>query len=667
MASRTSQSSPRSSIDTSRSSVDKERPASTEPVVTRQSIEVSDIKPTEPANQVDKPTSSDSPASRSSAEQPATSEGSDSREISEQNFKHDFPTPIIVEPPSEAEPRSAPEQVTDKSGIQQESNSPIPDTRHPVEAPQIVDAPVEESQKDQDAAQAHAPRSEEIQEYIEQIDSLQAKLQFLSKNAANAARQTAGSAEAGSVERKLAEKDEKIALLMEEGRKLSTSEQKFRTTVRKLRTQIIDNEKQANELKKGKEKALAEVESLRSRINNKEEQEKRHEEVRKASATLQKEIDALKKDKAVKEEAYRRLEQESKAMAEQIQAAHAEVLKKALDVEKNKQQELDRTIASLQSEKEALVEKLRLTEVEWQEKLDRALERGRNIEEELKLELRATEGKLEAMRVTAEEASAGSGGDIKLIRHIETLQSQYASASENWQGIETSLLTKAASLEKERDEAQRRESEMRKKARDAVNHIFSTVQRGKMADTFNRQLVISDSRMSFRTLVQLSQSLGRSSRHVAKSLLPSESNTRAWRRPLNRHATSSRSNSERRAGRFWPRPNEGNGQTMLLQAHPGPRADPIPHCSLLPGPLVRTSSGFLYQQDSLVECPHREAKPKAPAMASSLDEECPVNLLALVLCPRPVMRYLLHPLSRPLSHLLSHHAPYHRHQIAMMV
>ncbi|KAJ4158733.1 hypothetical protein NW765_012375 [Fusarium oxysporum] len=469
MASRTSQSSPRSSIDTSRSSVDKERPASTEPVVTRQSIEVSEIQPTESANQVDKSTSSDSPASAPAAEQPATSEGSDGREISEQNFKHDFPTPIIVEPPSEAEPRSAPEQeVTDKSDIQLKPNSPIPDTRHPVEAPQIVDAPVEESQKDQDATQAHTPRSEEIQEYIEQIDSLQAKLQFLSKNATDAARQTASSAEAGSVERKLAEKDEKIALLMEEGRKLSTSEQKFRTTVRKLRTQIIDNEKQANELKKGKEKALAEVESLRSRIKSKEEQEKRNEEVRKANATLQKEIDALKKDKAVKEEAYRRLEQESKAKAEQIQAAHTEALKKALDIEKNKQQELDHTIASLRSEKEALVEKLRLTEVEWQEKLDRALERGRNTEEELKLELRAAEGKLEAMRVTAEEASAGSGGDIKLIRHIETLQSQYASASENWQGIETSLLTKAASLEKERDEAQRRESEMRKKARDAA-------------------------------------------------------------------------------------------------------------------------------------------------------------------------------------------------------
>jgi hypothetical protein len=75
------------------------------------------------------------------------------------------------------------------------------------------------------------------------------------------------------------------------------------------------------------------------------------------------------------------------------------------------------------------------------------------------------------MRSVAEEASSGSGGEgqIKLIRQIETLQSQYATASGNWQGIEASLLAKVANLEKERDDAQRRESEMRKKARDAVS------------------------------------------------------------------------------------------------------------------------------------------------------------------------------------------------------
>lgn len=459
MASRTSQSSPRSSIDTARGSVDKERPASTEPIMSRQSTETLESKPTEHESPAAEPVPVVEPSSTSAESEPANSQ-----EI------QDTTTPIIIEPHSEFRSQDVPtQQATGKTEAQLKSL----DTSNVIETAQATDMPEILPQKEQASGiKSDRARSEEIQEYIEQIDSLQAKLQYLSKNAVDIAKQAANSAAAGSAERKLAEKDEKIALLMGEGQKLSTSEQKFRITVRKLRSQIAENEKQANELRRDKEKAVAETEALRSRINSKEEQDKRNEEVRKASAALQKEIDALKKDKLAGDDAYRRLEQESKAKAEQTQSAYTEALNKALDVEKKRQKELESSIATLRSEKEALVEKLRLTEVEWQEKLDRAVERGRNVEEELKLELRAAESKLEAMRVAAEEASAGSGGDIKLIRHIETLQSQYASASENWQGIETSLLTKAANLEKERDEAQRRESEMRKKARDSVSRML---------------------------------------------------------------------------------------------------------------------------------------------------------------------------------------------------
>ena len=87
------------------------------------------------------------------------------------------------------------------------------------------------------------------------------------------------------------------------------------------------------------------------------------------------------------------------------------------------------------------------------------------------LELQIMESKLEAMRTRAEEASSGAVGDAhaKLLRQIETLQTQYAVASENWQGIETSLMARAANLEKERDEASRRESDIRRKAREAVS------------------------------------------------------------------------------------------------------------------------------------------------------------------------------------------------------
>ncbi|KAH7326703.1 TATA element modulatory factor 1 TATA binding-domain-containing protein [Stachybotrys elegans] len=312
-------------------------------------------------------------------------------------------------------------------------------------------------------------QQEEVQEYIERIDTLQAKIQYLSKNAAESAKKTASSAPSGSMERKLAEKDERIALLMEEGRKLSTTEQKFRTALKKLRLQLADTEKQVDELKKGKDKALSDSEALRSKLESSESNEKVQEEARRAAAGLQKEIESLKKEKAAKDETLRRLRQEMETQAEQAETANSNALKKALDAERSKQKELEDTLAGLRASKEAQGEKHRLELIDLREKLDRAVERGRNIETELKVELTQAESKLEAMRVAAEEATSGSAGDaqLKLVRQIETLQTQYATASDNWQGIEASLLAKVAGLEKEKDEAQRRESEMRKKAREA--------------------------------------------------------------------------------------------------------------------------------------------------------------------------------------------------------
>lgn len=85
------------------------------------------------------------------------------------------------------------------------------------------------------------------------------------------------------------------------------------------------------------------------------------------------------------------------------------------------------------------------------------------------------ESRLEAFRARVEEVSAGTSGDVhaKLLRQIETLQNQYAVASENWQGIEGSLLTRISALERERDEIAKRESDIRRKAREAVSSFFT--------------------------------------------------------------------------------------------------------------------------------------------------------------------------------------------------
>ena len=78
------------------------------------------------------------------------------------------------------------------------------------------------------------------------------------------------------------------------------------------------------------------------------------------------------------------------------------------------------------------------------------------------------------MRSRVEEASTGDGSaasgadsNVGLLRQVETLQRQYSLAKENWEAIEASLNGRLAALERERDEASRRETDARKRARDA--------------------------------------------------------------------------------------------------------------------------------------------------------------------------------------------------------
>ncbi|UKZ52222.1 hypothetical protein TrVGV298_005997 [Trichoderma virens] len=371
----------------------------------------------------------------------------------------------------EAEVQPASEEAPSKEE-EAESPPPVEDeipTNNGHETVAAVENGADVSELSRELEAAKLRHREEIQEYVERIDSLQSKLQYLSKSAAESANKTASSAPSGSLEKKLAEKDERIALLMEEGQKLAGADHKYRTMIKTLRLQISERDKQLDEARKAKDKAASDAEAFRNRLDGDEEKEKRRQEAIRATATLRKEIDSLKRENANKDAAIRRLEQEVKAKEEQGEVAKADALSKAIAAERVKQKELEDANAAVRAELEALSEKARLDGIEWGEKLERAVQRGTTVEAELRLELQNMERKLEGVRVTAEEAASGTGGEaqVKLFRQIETLQSQYASARQNWQGIEASLMAKTTTLERERDEAERRESEMRKKARDA--------------------------------------------------------------------------------------------------------------------------------------------------------------------------------------------------------
>ncbi|KAK4140396.1 TATA element modulatory factor 1 TATA binding-domain-containing protein [Dichotomopilus funicola] len=358
----------------------------------------------------------------------------------------------------------------------------IPDAKAPVAEPQdetktTADAPdttdrtaeveEKESEKAQDPQSLH---QEEIHGYVERIDALEAKLQFLAREASDSARQAALAAPAGSLEKKLAEKDQQIAQLIEEGKNLASTDHRHRALVKKLRTNIAENEKDIGAFQTAKAKSDRELEALRSRARRADELEKTHHELQKRFDQTQRELNTHRSDVRSKDSTISELRSQLRKATEQADAMTAKVNDQAREQDKRKIAELEEELAAVKVEKNLVADRGKAQATELREKADRATERARALEIELKGEVQALEGKLEAMRMRAEEASSGVAGDsqAKLLRQVETLQTQYSIASENWQGIETSLLARIGGMERERDEALQRESDMRRKAREAA-------------------------------------------------------------------------------------------------------------------------------------------------------------------------------------------------------
>jgi hypothetical protein len=314
-------------------------------------------------------------------------------------------------------------------------------------------------------------RQDEIHGYIERIDALQSKLQYLAKESAEAARKASGAAPTGSLEKKLADKEEQVSLLMQEGQQLSKKELTHLTTIKKLRAKIQEDSKEVSEAKARQEKAEKDLAVIVERCRRAEASEKRIGERLKGYTLLQKEHEALKADVAAKESIIAELQVKLKEDIAQERQAEANLAGEALETERRRAAALEEELANLKIEKTLVSDRSQAQIREIREKMDKESERTRISELEMKKEQQMLESRLEIMRARAEEVASGATGDAqaKLLRQIETLQTQYAVASENWQGIEASLVARATSLEKERDEATKREADIRRKAREVAS------------------------------------------------------------------------------------------------------------------------------------------------------------------------------------------------------
>ncbi|KAK3691121.1 hypothetical protein LTR37_018874 [Vermiconidia calcicola] len=308
---------------------------------------------------------------------------------------------------------------------------------------------------------ASARQQQDLHTYMEKIDALQAKLSYLANETVAAAKAANAESSPNSTEAKLAEKDERVALLMQEGEKLSKTELGHLQTIKKLRAQGSEAENATAEAKRKYEKGEA-------RLRKAEQEARTTAEERKVVVVgLEKQVEELRTERANAVELVKTLTAQLKEAKERAEKAERE--KGANGGDKNRIAALENDVEDARIEKR-LAEDRAASEVKRvREEFEAQKQRFGVRELELKNDVAGLEARVEAVRARAEE-SAGHGGTgesgVQLLRQVETLQRQYVHAKANWDAIEGSLNGRVAALERERDEAGRREAEARKRFRD---------------------------------------------------------------------------------------------------------------------------------------------------------------------------------------------------------
>lgn len=398
-------------------------------------------------------------------------------------------TPISTELPSPG----APGVATVRTSGEVQSSKPVSSRSSPLDdaspTPQLEEDPMNTRDPDNGGSGEHCSACNSLQSHfrtleaklaevelqgreerhthVERADALESKLKYMTREMTESAQKSAASAAVGSVGKRIAEKDEKIALLMSEGQTLAATEHKHRSMIKKLRSELSERDKTLDSLRNENGKLKAQLVPLQKAESTAESLRSEVEVLRTKFNALQEDSNSLVLECSAKDETIKSLELELDKTASAPGSEGAPSSEPAADGGK-RVVELDELVATLRIEKERAAEKAQMQIGELRKKADTANEQGR----QMKSELQTLEGKLEAMRVIAEEASSNATRDAqaKLLRQIETLQSQYATACENWQGIENTLTSRIAVLERERDEINRKESETRKKARDLVSY-----------------------------------------------------------------------------------------------------------------------------------------------------------------------------------------------------
>lgn len=213
---------------------------------------------------------------------------------------------IEVKRPSIDVKRSPVSETVEKSETRTSStsNPPIRPSPQSVEMEvlqSLISALPEGTNRDQFEAHLNILTSKEstlaseVHTAQEKINSLESKLKFLSREEAQRAKQDKSSS--SGIQRKLAEKEEQVALLLEEGQILSRNELKHMNTIKGLRARERDNDRAVKDAQRKQEIAEREVSRIQELLKSSQDTEKRLNENTKARSRAENENETLKREK----------------------------------------------------------------------------------------------------------------------------------------------------------------------------------------------------------------------------------------------------------------------------------------------------------------------------------------------------------------------------------
>lgn len=276
-----------------------------------------------------------------------------------------------------------------------------PDTAEALSGVVVKDAAAEDasaaeyqsriSQLQTDLESAELQRQEEVHSYLERLDALQAKLQYLAKEAAETARKSASDATGDSLQRKLAAKDEQIALLMEEGQKLSKAEVNQAGIARKLRIKAAEDAKAITEMKRKQSASDKLAEELSGKIRRLEASQRDTLNRVNRIPQLEKEIKIIKASRDEHASTVQYLRSQAESESKKVQEAESKANTNALEQERKTNQSLQEDLANAKIEKRLSEDRLRAEIRSAKEDLEREQERNKGAEFQMRNEINVSQ------------------------------------------------------------------------------------------------------------------------------------------------------------------------------------------------------------------------------------------------------------------------------------